>query len=214
MASDRTEPRSEGRRAPTADLVDLIRYSHIFSSVVRDVLGMDLLSRVSPAPLTLSQLHLLELVTMNGDYQVGEVAHFLGISAAAATKNVDKLERLGLVIRVPSHRDRRAIRLIPSPEGRSLVERYKALEHERLAPILDVFSSSELEQLAQLVERFSVSLLETDDDVDSVCLRCSAHFADQCSIRSFDVRCPFVGSRSGRPDTPARLAESQSGGLS
>ncbi len=217
MASDKTDPRSEHdpppvRPPPEQDLADLIHYSHIFSSVVRELLEIKLLRRVSPAPLTLSQFHILKLVSVNGHHQVGEVADYLGVSSAAATKNVDKLERLGLLNRTPSQEDRRAILLTSSAAGRRLVRRYEALKEERLAPVLAAFTAKELSQLSRLVERFSVSLLETDEDVDGVCLRCSAYYDDHCAIRSLDVRCPYVGVRSDRAAASRRRPARVRGG--
>jgi hypothetical protein len=68
----------------------LLRYSHIFASTVREILESKLLREASPLPLSLSQLHLLKLMTLNGRHQVGELAGFLGVSPPAATKSVDK----------------------------------------------------------------------------------------------------------------------------
>ncbi len=53
-------------------------------------------------------------MTLNGRHQAGELAEFLGVSAPAATKNIDKLERFGLVVRSPSKGDRRATQLSAS----------------------------------------------------------------------------------------------------
>ena len=57
------------------------------------------LNEVSPHPLTRAQFCFLKLIALNPDLQVGEVARFLGVSSAAGSKNVDKLERYGLVNR-------------------------------------------------------------------------------------------------------------------
>src|SRR3990172_1781993 len=86
----------------------LLRSSHIFASAVREILEQKLVREVSSVPLTLSQFHLLKLMHLNGRHQVGQVADFLGVSPPAATKNIDKLEALGLLVREPSKGDRRA----------------------------------------------------------------------------------------------------------
>ena len=106
----------------------LLRYSHIFASAVRDLLELKVLREVTDDPLTLPQFHLLKLISLNGTHQVGEVAQFLGVSPPAATKNIDKLEGLGLVARSPSTDDRRATLLASSHKGRRLVKRYEALK--------------------------------------------------------------------------------------
>jgi len=61
----------------------LLRYSHIFASVVREFLELQLLHEVSDEDLSLSQLHLLKLITLDGEHQMGQVAEFLGISYLA-----------------------------------------------------------------------------------------------------------------------------------
>ena len=122
----------------------LVRYSHIFASVVREVLEAKFLREVSPYPLTLSQFHLLKLIALNGGHQVGEVATVLGVSPPAATKNVNKLERLGLIVRNPSKGDRRATLLTPSAKGRRLVQKYEDLKADRLGPVLEEFPPGNL----------------------------------------------------------------------
>ena len=119
------------------DVFRLLRYTHIFASAVREILELKLLREISPLPLTLSQFHLLKLMTVNGQHQMGQLADFLGVSPPAATKNIDKLERLKLVVRNPSKGDRRATLLSVSPKGRRLVRKYEELKTARLSPVLE-----------------------------------------------------------------------------
>ncbi|UCC30932.1 MAG: MarR family transcriptional regulator [Phycisphaerales bacterium] len=182
----------------------LLRYSHIFASVVREILEMKFLEEVSPYPLTLSQFHLLKVIGLNGDHQVGEVANVLGVSPPAATKNIDKLERLGLIVRSPSKGDRRATLLSPSPKGRRLVRKYEELKAQRLAPVLDEFTPRELDRLAGLLERFSVSMLDLEQPRHGFCLRCSAYIESACPVGRMRGGCPYQkvrGARVGEPTT-------------
>ena len=119
-----------------------------------------LLREVSSCPLTLSQFHLLKLMSFDGHHQIGELADFLGVTPPAATKNVDKLERLGFILRTPSKQDRRVTLLTASPKGRRLVRKYEALKADRLAPILDEFTPAEIDRLAHLLERFVLSVVD------------------------------------------------------
>ena len=184
------------------DHYSLIRQTHIFASVTRDVLESKYLSEVSPFVLSLSQFHLLKLISLNGTHQVGEVAEFLGISGPAATKNIDKLERLGLVERTPSRGDRRATLLSSSLKGRRLVERYESHKQERLGPVLDQFTGEELHQLAGLLQRFSMALVEAEDEGDGLCLRCAAYFEESCPVSHVRGDCAYKRvhhSRVARP---------------
>ena len=85
-----------------------LRTGHILSSILREILEEKFLHEVSPHTLNRAQFCLLKLIALNVDLQVGEVARWLGVSAAASSKNVDKLERLGLVARAATPTDRRA----------------------------------------------------------------------------------------------------------
>jgi len=169
----------------------LLRYSHIFASVVREFLELQLLHEISDEDLSLSQLHLLKLITLDGEHQMGQVAEFLGISPPAATKNIDKMERLGLVSRIPSTGDRRATLLQPSRQGRKLVSRYEALKEDRLAPVLEGFNKKELKQMADLLERFSLRLIHAQEPMSQICLRCSAYYDEHCPIPHLQNGCPY-----------------------
>jgi len=201
LGSKRAVKKGVRKRGPENhdDYLELLRYSHIFASVVREILEEKLLREVSPDRLTLSQFHLLKLIALNGRHQVGQIAEFLGVSPPAATKNIDKLERLGLVARSPSEGDRRATLLASSPKGRKLVEKYEALKEERLGPILDAFSAEELGQLAHLMERFSLALIRQEESRKGLCFRCSAYYDANCPMQRLRDACPYQKIRLPAP---------------
>jgi DNA-binding MarR family transcriptional regulator len=221
LAAERGASTGDSGRAPGNGNLQLLRSSHIFASAVREVLELKLVREASPVPLTLSQFHLLKLMHLNGRHQVGQVADFLGVSSPAATKNIDKLEAHGLVVRAPSKGDRRATLLSVSPKGRRLVRRYEALKAQRLAPVLAKFQPRELEQLTDLLERFSLSLLEKElaGEGDGVCLRCDAYVQAGCSVGRLRGGCPYQTARRARaararPDANGASARADSSGLS
>lgn len=185
------------------DSYSLIRQTHIFASITRDVLETKYLSQVSPFALTLSQFHLLKLISLNGNHQVGEVAEFLGISGPAATKNIDKLERLGLVERTPSTGDRRATLLSSSPAGRRLVERYESHKRNQLEPVLEKFTREELHNLTRLLQRFSMALVQREDEGDGLCLRCAAYFEESCPVSHVRGDCAYQRVHQSRVARPA-----------
>lgn len=176
----------------------LLRYSHIFASAVHDLLELKVLRKVTDDPLTLPQFHLLKLISLNGTHQVGEVAQFLGVSPPAASKNIDKLEGLGLVARSPSTDDRRATLLASSAKGRKLVKNYDALKEERLEPVLDSFSKKEIGQFTRLLERFSLQLIRQEDSGKGLCLRCSAYYDDVCPVTHLRDGCPYQKVRDNK----------------
>lgn len=194
---------SDPAGALQADRLRLVRQSHIFASTVREILELKLLHEASPVSLTLSQLHLLKLMCLNGEHQVGEVADFLGVSPPAATKNIDKLEALKMVARAASKGDRRATLLSVSPKGRALVRRYERLKAARLSPVLEKFRPEEVEQLSRLLERFSLSLLEKElAGGDGACLRCHAYLQSGCPVGRLRGGCPYQTTRRSRAAAP------------
>ncbi len=181
----------------------LLRNSHIFSAVVREVLEEDLIRDTTNLPLTLSQFHLLKLLSIDGQHQVGEVADFLGVSPPAASKNIEKLVRLGLLDRKRSEGDRRAMLLSVTSRGRRLVIRYEELKAARLYPLLDQFSPQDVEALAHLLERFSLALCGLGTLTDGVCLRCAAYLQDECVVGAIQGGCPYQSLRASHEgETP------------
>jgi DNA-binding MarR family transcriptional regulator len=178
------------------------RDSHVFASTVREVLELKLLRRASPLPLTVSQFHLLKLLSYDGSHPLGQVAGFLGVTPPAATKCIDKLEALGFVARTPSAGDRRATLLTVSRKGRRLVRRYEGLKVARLRAVVERFRPEEVDQLTRLLERFAVSLLELEPDDDGSCLRCAAYLEAGCPVARVRGGCPYQALRGERRALP------------
>lgn len=189
---------SSDQRTGEDSLLRLFRYSHIFASVVREVLDVGLLREATRLPLTVSQFHLLKLIALNGLAQVGDAADVLGVSAPAATKNIDKLERHGLVVRGPSTGDRRATPLTASAKGRHLVRRYEELKTARVSPVLSNYAPETIRGLADLLERFSVSLLGLKRSPDGFCLRCAAYVEEGCAVGVARGGCPYQPTSEAR----------------
>lgn len=184
---------------PVIDRLSIVRYSHIFASAVREILEIKLLCELSDERLTLSHFHLLKFITRDPlPRQIHELAEFLGISPPAVTKYVDRLEQLGLVSRVPFRSDRRVTHVAPTEQGRMLVAGQERAEQQRLAQVFASFSEGELAQLARLLERFAVELLATEDQRTQPCLRCAAHFDDECAVQYLHSGCPYQNAGRSR----------------
>jgi len=200
MVPDRSQSQKPtALEAGDARLQRFLRYCHIFSTAVREILSTKYLAEVTKASLTQSQFHLLKLIALNGGHQLGQVADYLGVSAPAASKNVDKLARLGLVTRSPSVADRRATTLTASARGRGLVHRYEELKAKRLASLLKRFAPDEVEHLSELLERFAVSLLHQERPLRGFCLRCGVYIEEDCPIGRVRGGCPYQKTRGHVP---------------
>ncbi|MFH1278187.1 MAG: MarR family winged helix-turn-helix transcriptional regulator [Candidatus Eisenbacteria bacterium] len=184
---------TNGDGGPVAQRI--LKISHVFANAVRDILESRYLRETAPAPLSLSQIHLLKLIDMNGDHFVGEVADFLGVSAPAASKNVDKLARLDLLRRVTPEKDRRNTCLKITAKGRDLVRRYEERRATGLRPVLETFSEEEREEFARLLTKFVTTLIDIEEQGGRGCLRCGAFYEDGCPVHGVTGRCPYEQAR-------------------
>lgn len=179
-----------------------LRCSHIFNAAMREIADPRHVEELSSQSLTVSQLHLLKLVADDGQHKVRDVAVFLGVTSPAATKCIDKLERLGFVKRVRSTKDRRTTTLSVSEKGRALVQSYERLKRERLEPILEEFDRQEIDRLVELLELFAVSLFRREVPQHRACLFCGAYSDRDCPIGRIRGSCPYEELESG-PSTEA-----------
>ncbi len=189
------ESASRGRPAGQRNWLPLIRYSHIVSSAVREILETDPLEQAGGAGITARQLHLLEFIALAG-HHIDDVAKFLRITPPAATKAVDKLERRGLIVRTACAGDRRVTILACSEEGLQLVARYRSLQQETLATAMGAFDDDEISRFAGILERYALALISADGRSDAPCLRCSGYYDRDCPLQYTQRGCAY---RSAAP---------------
>ena len=70
-----------------------------------------------PAAVTPRQLEVLTHLSTREQWSIGEVALMLGVSSAAATKAIARLERKGLVSRTVDEVDRRCVNVRVTQAG-------------------------------------------------------------------------------------------------
>jgi DNA-binding MarR family transcriptional regulator len=135
-------------------------------------------SRVTP-----SQLRVLKLVARTNARRIGDVAEFLAVSNAAASKAVDRLVRRGLVRRTESAADRRAVELSLTPEGRTLLAQYEAATNQVLKEVFGSLPADRLQETADFLDQLSTRMVKDGRTRDGICLRCGIHFRDRCLLR-------------------------------
>ncbi len=172
-----------------------LRYGHILSSLLREFLEASFLDQLEPYSITRSQFCFLKLIAGNADLQVGELARSLGVSPAASSKNLDRLEELGLVVRETSPTDRRATLLSVSPQGRQLVEEFERLKASRLTPVIAELGEERTEQLADLLQDVCLKILERHTVPDAPCLRCAGYYRPNCSVEELQGECALKPRR-------------------
>ncbi len=170
----------------------LLRFSHTLGSLLREILEDRFLAETCPLHLSRVQFCFLKLVTLLPDPAVGDVGRRLGVSAAAASKAVDRLEALGLVARRPCPGDRRVTRVRPTPAGRRLVADFERLKSSQVAPVMATLGDDRCRELCDLLEEVCVGLMAGQTHHRSACLRCSGYFDPDCSIRRVHGECALA----------------------
>jgi DNA-binding MarR family transcriptional regulator len=172
-----------------------LRYGHILSSLLREFLESTFLDRLNPHGLTRSQFCFLKLIAGNSELQVGELARYLGVSPAASSKNLDRLEELGLVVRETSPTDRRATLISASSSGREMVESFERLKASRLAPALDELGEQRAAELCDLLEEVCLKLLKQQMVGDEPCMRCAGYYRENCAVEALQGECALKPRR-------------------
>jgi len=194
--------------ASRAQLIqDVLGSAHIFSSAVDDLMR-ERLHVVIGEQLTFSQVKLLKLVARTNAYNISQVAAFLGVSNAAASKAVDRLVRRGLLTRAEAEGDRRAVELSLTEDGRRILREYEKVTERVLEEIFGGFTTEGLREVAESLDQMSISLVDRGGSEQERCFRCGVYFREKCLLRSESHRnCHFYfkESRSGKsaaPDPP------------
>jgi len=194
-----TEQQASGV-SPGDQFYRFLRYGHVLRSLLREFLEEDFLGQVCAHHLTRSQFCFLKLIAANSELQVGELARSIGVSAAAASKNLDRLERLGLVNREASSVDRRAILLSASSEGRRLVGTYERHKAAQLTPVIDALGPEKTQQLCDLLEEVCSGMLARVENPRETCLRCAGYYRPECAFEKFQGECALKPRRRGEAE--------------
>lgn len=186
----------------TAIINDFLASMHIFSSAIDDLMATQLSEELG-SELTIPQLKLLKLIARTQTERISEIAAFLGVSNAAASKAVDRLARRGLVERVESKDDRRATRLSLTVKGTFILKRYEDAQNRVLEGLFRQFMPQDFIQIAELLDQLSADLVETEKAPQELCFRCGIYFRDKCVLRDGQRTCYCDIRRRPKTETQA-----------
>jgi DNA-binding MarR family transcriptional regulator len=141
------------------------------------------LKETTKSRVTSSQLRVLKLVARTNARRIGDVADFLAVSNAAASKAVDRLVRRGLLRRNESPSDRRAVELSLTPEGRAVLAQYEAATNQVLKEVFGSLPADQLQATADFLDQLSTRMVKDGHTREGICLRCGIHFRDRCLLR-------------------------------
>jgi len=190
---------------PALSLIeDFLGSSLVFASAIRRVIEQGALREAVGEELTESQLKLLKLLSLSDTHSLNEVAAFLGISSAAASKAVDKLVNRMLLRRTEGEADRRAIHLSVTEPARQLLAAYDSALRRKLQQILGGFSEEELTGATEILNRFTGRIVGNSSQSPEICLQCGMYFPARCLIREQLGRtCDYLSRRAGRQTAEA-----------
>ncbi|WP_296658230.1 MarR family winged helix-turn-helix transcriptional regulator [Paraburkholderia sp.] len=108
---------------------------------------------VAELGVTSQQASVLFMVASGKCVLAAELAREYGIDASAVTRLVDRLETRGLLKRVRSSEDRRAVRLALTPEGQAIARRMPAMFTSISECMLSGLSPEEVGFLKSMLRR-------------------------------------------------------------
>jgi DNA-binding MarR family transcriptional regulator len=100
-----------------------------------------------------SRLTLIRLLAVGDSKELGvmEIARQLGVNAAAVTRQVQEMEKEGLIVRRPDRKDKRRIYIKLSRKGRSLFERLHDRNHRFERSLVSKIAPEELRIAAEVL---------------------------------------------------------------
>jgi DNA-binding MarR family transcriptional regulator len=177
---------------------DFLGSAHVFAGAVNDIVEKRLLREVAGKQITFSQLKLLKLVAITDRHMVGDVAAFLGVSKAAASKAVDKLVRRHLLLRTEDQADRRAMQVSLTESGRRLLAAYDTARRRKLQHLFRTLTRAELIRTSEVLDRLSAGIVNHHAKPEEVCLKCGIYFREKCLMRDLVRRRCYYQMKTGR----------------
>ena len=179
MATD-TEARVQG-------ISDLMASLNILSAAISELLTRQIHEELGKE-LTLSQFQLLKLVEHTDAERITDVAAFLGVSTAAASKAVERLARRGFLRREGASDDRRVMHLRLTPRGKHILARYEDVHYRTLSRIFEGCVPADFHHTADALDRLSVEVIRRESTPSEICFRCGIYFRDKCLLRKVTNR--------------------------
>ncbi len=175
---------------------EFLSCARVFAWSVREVIEKAVLRQVAGDKLTFPQLKILYLVEHTNEHTtIGDVAAFLAVSNAAASKAVDKLVRRRLLRRTEIQEDRRSSQLSLTEASRKLLEAYEAARNAAASRAFEQFSQEELEQTAGLLDRLAGVIASQAADPEHVCMQCEIYYRERCRFGELGRRNCFYQRR-------------------
>ena len=127
-------------------------------STMESLLGIFESARLSQSPaVPPAQLRVLTIISRNEHTNMSRLAEALQVVPSSASRLCDRLEATGLLRRVPDPRDRREVRLLPTPAAVRLLQELRERRREALAEVLERVSPARRTELVRALAAFDAA---------------------------------------------------------
>jgi len=110
--------------------------------------------------LTQPQFAVIEILGHLGPLKVGEICKKMLVTGGNMTLVLDNVEKLGLIERVHSKEDRRAILVRLTKEGQELFDRIFYSHAEYITQLMSVLTAQEQKTLGELLKKLGKAVAE------------------------------------------------------
>lgn len=135
---------------PLIDPTESIGYLLGQTNLIKDRL---LDQHLAPQGITAAQAKVLFMIAYRGQSRGCDIGHYLGVDASTVTRMLDRLEKKGLTVRIPSPEDRRATLIDLTDEGYAIISQSMPLAQNALAELTRGLEPDEFAMLKQLLRK-------------------------------------------------------------
>jgi DNA-binding MarR family transcriptional regulator len=113
---------------------------------------------VRDTAITLPQMHTLEILGQQSPLRMKELAAKMGVTTGTLTVGVDRLEKQGLVARIPHETDRRSILVTLTEAGQELYQEHHTHHLHLTRELQSALTPEEAEQLRTILAKLTQAL--------------------------------------------------------
>ncbi|BDC18606.1 MarR family transcriptional regulator [Acidianus sp. HS-5] len=121
-------------------------------SIIYKEINREALKRIGEGDLSALDVGIIKMLSIS-PYTPAKLASILGVSKSAMTYAVDRLERLGLVMRVRSEKDRRIIQLELTEKGKEILVKAEKIYADVTKEKLNVLTEDEINTLINILQK-------------------------------------------------------------
>lgn len=115
--------------------------------------------------LTISEFGILEVLYNKGQVPIQQIGAKVLISSGTMTYNLDKLERKGLVKRIPSAKDRRVIQITLTEAGRTMFDEIFPVHAKSMQQAMKGLTRKQQKDAIQLLKLLGKGVFDHDSEI-------------------------------------------------